>query len=181
MSDTTFKEKLASLIIRFRKSKQVSKTQTINYTNSRTIGIIYRRVNKTGASQVESLIHELKKDGKQVYSLEYIAKEIDSEYHLKEINHFSLRDEDLNFLKLPKKDIYNNFCNKHFDILINLSLANYAQLHYITALCSSSMKIGFYFKGFSEYYDFMVDAKGSLDFKEHLKTMFSFIKQINKN
>ncbi len=181
MSANTLREKIAKLIIRIRKRQQKNTSQRINYADAEIVGVIYRRVNKTGASQVEDFIEKLQNDGKKVYSLEYIAKEIDSDYHLKELNHFALRDEDLNFLKIPKKDIFNNFCNKKFDMLINLSLANHLQLHYIGALCRSSMKVGFYFEGYSDYYDFMVDAKGSLDFKEHANTMLSFIKQINKN
>ncbi|MBL6963248.1 MAG: hypothetical protein ISR55_05445 [Bacteroidetes bacterium] len=181
MPASSLKEYLANLVIRIRKRKQLNKSTQINYSKSRVIGIIYRRVNKTGASQVDEFIEKLKQDGKQVYSLEYIPKENDSDYQLKELNHFSLRDKDLNFLDIPKRVIHTNFCSKHFDMLINLSMANLAQLHYICALCSSSMKVGFYFDGYSTYYDLMVDAKGSLDFKEHLNTMFSFIKQINKN
>jgi hypothetical protein len=181
MSDNSFKSKLARIVIQFKKRKQNKHSSPINYEKAKTIGIIYRRVNKTGSTQVDDFIKNLEEDGKKVFSMEYIAKEIDSNYQLKEINHLALRDQDLNSLGIPKKDILQSFCQHNFDMIINLSLANLSQLHYMTALCNASLKVGFYFTGFHMYYDFMVDAKGSLDFKEHLQTMFGFIKQINKN
>jgi len=172
---------ISKILIYFKTRKTQISTSAINFSRAKNIGIIYSRGNKLSEVAMNKIITDLIAENKKVISLEYIQKDNDSDYKLKEKNHFSMRNEDINFFYLPKKVITTNFLSDPYDIIINLSTIDLPFLHHIVALSQSRMKVGFVTKQYAHLYDFMMDPAGTRDLMETSSRLINFIKQINKN
>jgi len=175
----TIFENIGNILIRFNKPKNLIHS-AIDFEKAKIIGIIYQRENLLVQTTIDNLFESLEKKQKTVYSIEYIPPDIDTEYKLKEKNHFSLRKEDINIFKLPKKPIRENFCSIDFDILINLCPETSDFIHHIVSLSHSKLKVGLS-NSKTGIYDFMVDAGESKDFKTLVNFVITYLEKIVKH
>lgn len=172
---------IAKILIYIQQKKSAAENQNINFEKAKTIGLIYQRGNKLYEAAVINIIRELVAERKKVYSMEYIQKNSDNDFKLKEKDHHSLHDEDINFFLLPKRNILKGFCPEHFDIIINLAFEDEIRIHHTVALCSASIKAGFMTQTHAHLYDLMLDTAGKKDYNDHIPKLINYLKQINKN
>ncbi|NLJ06804.1 MAG: hypothetical protein GX437_03935 [Sphingobacteriales bacterium] len=173
-----FLYKLGRLWMKF-KFPQYKNPEPIDFESAKTFGIIYSRDNLLTETTIDNLFELLKKNRKIVFSLEYISKNTDDNYKLKEKNHFSLRNSDINMLGLPKKFIRENFCSNQFDILLNLSMEEEIFIHNIAEICQSKIKAGFS-TDHDARYDMLIDTSQTKDFKQLVDTVIDFLEKIKK-
>jgi len=175
----SFFESIGKIIIRFNKPKMLSHA-ALSFENAKTIGIIYKRDNLLVETTIDKLFEILGKKQKTVFSIEYIPSDNDTEYKLKEKNHYSLRKEDINIFQLPKKTIRESFCNINFDILINLCPDNHEFIHNTILLCLSKLYIGLSTNR-TDIYDIIIDSGESKDFKSLVNYIFESLEKIIKH
>jgi len=176
---STFLETIGKIYLKLNGPKH-NHSGLMSFDIAKTIGIIYQREDLLVETTIERLFDSLEKLKKNIYSLEYIPEGTDKEYRLKEKNHYSLRKEDINLLKLPKKGIVENFCSHDFDILINFCQSNHIFIENIVLLCNAKFKVGT-IDNDSELYDFIVNPLNTKDFKNLVAFVMLNLEKIVKH
>lgn len=146
-------------------------TRVCNIDEARTIGIIYNATNSVSFEIIKDFTKILAQKKIEVSVLGYVhsKKLIDHYLYRKGFDFFTKNN--LNWYNRPKSDTVDDFMNKPYDILINLSLERYYPIQYVLALSPSSFKVGKYFDE-PNYMDLMIDIekekKAMKDVKEEI-------------
>jgi hypothetical protein len=146
-------------------------TKVCNINEAKTIGIIYNATNSVSFEIIRDFTRILMQKKIEVSVLGYVdsKKLIDHYLYRKGFDFFTKNN--LNCYNRPKSDTVDDFMNKPYDILINLSLEEYYPIQYVLALSPSTFKVGKYFEE-PNYMDLMIDIekekKAMMDVKEEI-------------
>lgn len=146
-------------------------TKVCNINDAKTVGIIYNATNSVSFEIIRDFTRILMQKKIEVSVLGYVdsKKLIDHYLYRKGFDFFTKNN--LNWYKRPKSDTVDDFMNKPYDILINLSLDEYYPIQYVLALSPSAFKVGKYFEE-PNYMDLMIDIekekKAMMDVKEEI-------------
>jgi hypothetical protein len=146
-------------------------TKVCNINEAKTIGIIYNATNSVSFEIIRDFTRILMQKKIEVSVLGYVdsKKLIDHYLYRKGFDFFTKNN--LNWYNRPKSDTVDDFMNKPYDILINLSLEEYYPIQYVLALSPSTFKVGKYFEE-PNYMDLMIDIekekKAMMDVKEEI-------------
>lgn len=146
-------------------------TIVCNIDEAKTVGIIYNATNSVSFEIIKDFTKILVQKKIKVSVLGYVhsKKLIDHYLYRKGFDFFTKNN--LNWYYRPKSDTVEDFMNKPYDILINLSLEKYYPIQYVLALSPSSFKVGKYFDE-PNYMDLMIDIekekKAMKDVKEEI-------------
>lgn len=153
-----FKVQVGRRVILNKLKGQVREPVICNIQHALHIGIIYNATEYVSFEIIRNLVKELTRDSRKVTVLGYVdsKKLIDHYLYRKGFDFFS-RNE-LNWYSRPVSSVVEQFIKEPFDMLVNLSLAYYYPIHYITALSSATFKAGIYSPE-EEHLDFMIDIE----------------------
>jgi uncharacterized protein YciU (UPF0263 family) len=156
-----------------------NKSKVISFNEASSIGILFNATQTINFEIIRALVKKLNKDfKKEVQILGYVhsKKMIDHYLYRKGFDFFSQKD--LNWLEFPKKETesVNDFCNKQFDILINLSLENYQPLHHILIRTKAKLKVSKFFNN-AQFADFLIDVEKNKE--EYHKVRQEIAKETN--
>ena len=146
-------------------------TKVCNINEAKTVGIIYNATNSVSFEIIRDFTRILIQKKIEVSVLGYVdsKKLIDHYLYRKGFDFFTKNN--LNWYNRPKSDTVDDFMNKPYDILINLSLEEYYPIQYVLALSPSAFKVGKYFEE-PNYMDLMIDIekekKAMMDVKEEI-------------
>ncbi len=149
----------------------VRDAKVCNIDKAKTVGIIYNATNSVSFEIIRDFTRILIKKKIEVSVLGYVdsKKLIDHYLYRKGFDFFTKNN--LNWYNRPKSDTVDDFMNKPYDILINLSLEEYYPIQYVLALSPSAFKVGKYFQE-PNYMDLMIDIekekKAMMDVKEEI-------------
>jgi hypothetical protein len=121
----------------------------------------------------------LKKDSKEICTLEYLNNSIKNSVKSWKQTQFYVHKKNLNFLNLPKKEPLKEFFERDYDIVINLCITNNVYLHYISSITNSKLKIGPYNSEFESCYDFMIHVDEDSDINKFVSSVETYLKMIN--
>lgn len=143
-----------------------------NFDSAKTAGILFTPTDTFSFEQIKQFLAFLNNHKMQIYVLGYIDNKNIPESFLfwKGINLISKKE--LNWKFIPCTDLVNDFIDKPFDLLFDLSLQDYFPVEYIARLSKSKCKIGRYTKK-HDCYDLMFE----LDEKQKLDSYLDNIKQ----
>jgi hypothetical protein len=158
------RKKAGRYILNHRISKFSRKKEFIGIQAALTIGILFHHIDNDSLRSVHDFIKKLTKEGKQVIAIGYIeTKEIPDFYLLKRgFDFFCLKD--LNWHYKPEAEFLQDFTDREFDLLINLSMDNFFPVEYIYALSRAKFKAGRYTPDY-DYDDMTIDIKDNRDVK----------------
>jgi len=146
-------------------------TRVCNIDEAKTVGIIYNATNSVSFEIIKDFTKILAQKKIEVSVLGYVhsKKLIDHYLYRKGFDFFTKNN--LNWYNRPQSDTVDDFMNKPYDILINLSLERYYPIQYVLALSPSSFKVGKYYDE-PNYMDLMIDIekekKAMKDVKEEI-------------
>ena len=172
------KTNIGLTVLKFKVKKLNRKRGVYNLNNAKNIGLIYNATNQSTYNSAIKLIKFLQEKNIKTNSLGYVnSKEVLNFYETsKGVDFFSRNN--LNWYGKPNNPNTNNFIEKEFDILIDLSLDDDFPLQYIIALSKAKFKVG-RFTSKEGYYDFMinVEEKKELNFLiDQIKHYLTMIK-----
>jgi hypothetical protein len=155
------------------------KKQFVNLSDAGTIGILFHQTDDESFAAVQDLLKSLASEGKQIAAIGYIdSKKIPDFYLLRKgFNFFCI--DDLNWFFQPEPAFINDFIEREFDILINLSIDNRFPVEYIYALSKAKFKTGKYRNG-SSHADLAIDIKDNRDVGYLIKHIIHYLRIINK-
>ncbi|MDR0970944.1 MAG: hypothetical protein LBM25_00990 [Bacteroidales bacterium] len=87
-------------------------------------------------------------------------------------------NKDLSLLRVPKKQLLDNFIKKDFDLLINFDINNAFLPCYVSALSKAKFKIGLDTEENRQYFDLLLNIKEPT-FKEYSLQVVSYLSKIN--
>jgi len=163
-----------------RKVRGLSRNrQFINLADIHTVGIIFHQSDNKVFESVNDFIKSLTAGGKQISAIGYIdADEIPDPYLLRKGYHFFCMKE-LNWYFRPESPFIDDFQEREFDLVINLSLDTLFPIDYIYAMSKARLKAGKYFDN-SEYSDLSIDIKNSRDVRYLTEQITHYLNIINK-
>lgn len=151
-------------------------TSTINFGNSKSIGIIFDSSLEGAEKTVRQYCDKLAKAGKHTHVLAYVND-------TKPLENFSFKQfnkTNLNWYFEPKGEEVNTFLDAKYDIFINLSLNHLPVLEYITAMANASLRVGPGPEEKKVFYDLMIDAKSANHLNSFIGQVDYFLNLINK-
>jgi hypothetical protein len=147
------------------------KRQLLGFEASSTVGVLFKTDNLLDFESVRKFLLYLHEKQNQVFAIGFIDnKKIPDYFLMKKGFNFFTRKE-LTFFFIPKSKVVDDFLEKQFDILIDLSTDNSFPLQYISSMSRSKFKIGRSANG-SKCFDLMIDTEknNKVDFLvEHIK------------
>lgn len=149
-----------------------------NFKTARTAGILFAPTDTVSFEQIKQFLSFLNTFKLEIYVLGYIDSKVIPESFLfwKGINLFSKKDIGWNMI--PNTQVVNDFIEKPFDMLFNLSLSEHFPIEYIAQLSKSKFKIGRY-SATNECYDLMFELKDENKLDSYLETIKHYLALIN--
>ncbi len=145
-----------------RKLKKVQrKGRFHNYDTAKTLAILFDSDNKDEFSALDTFVKELKNKGLEVFVLVFNReKECPKIFEKCHFQTYCSVKKDFNFYRAPKTKEIQDFINKPFNVLIDLSLKETYSQQYVTALSKAEFKVGAaHIK--HNYCDFFIQLKAS--------------------
>lgn len=137
-----------------------------NLKNATTIGILFNGTNEDVMPIINSYVKVLEQQKKKVTTLGFI----DTNHPIDALNVNTFARKQVNWLFIPNHPVPLDFLEKPFDILINIFLEESATLEYISTFSKAKFRVGPYFSGKNNCFDFMLNGGDSIA---------SFIQQIH--
>jgi hypothetical protein len=165
------KEKVGTFLLSQELKKMAREITFNNLDSARSIGLVFQYTSQESFEIIKNFILLLKKRKIEVHGFGYVEKPelLKNIPYLEGIEYFTTKD--INWYYKPKDPTLYSFCNKPFDILINLCLHKSFALHHIIAISKAHCKVGATIFN-NTIYDFFIDIK-----KENLSLDF-YINQI---
>lgn len=146
--------------------------ETVVFSVAKNIGILFSAYTDDDIDTALQYINELKKIGKEVEYIGYIAiKDYKKKRKSQVIEANYIFESDFDFFHRPKRNLIEKFYKTDFDVLISLNYTNAFSINYISSLSRAKMRVGKFNVNNVNAYDFMIDDKG--------ESMTSFIEQLN--
>lgn len=149
-----------------------------NLDSARYVGILFNATAKDMYNPIRAFSNELEGRGINVEMLAfYGGKELPASYISNKKMHFFTKKE-LNWYKKPKDPAVDEFVEKEFDILIDLSMEEVFPLQWIATLSRAKFKVGNL-----SYYgtpnDLIINIKPSEDIEYLLSQVKHYLELIN--
>ncbi|MGF1584132.1 MAG: hypothetical protein ACFCUM_02335 [Bacteroidales bacterium] len=173
------RKKIGYFILKRKLPGLLRKKQFINLADAGTIGIIFHQTDDKSFMAVQDFLKSLASEGKQIAAVGYIeSRKIPDFYTLRKgFNFFCI--DDLNWFFQPEPAFINDFIEREFDILINLSIENRFPVEYIYALSKAKFKTGKFRNG-STHADLAIDIKDNRDVNYLIQHINHYLRMINK-
>jgi hypothetical protein len=172
--------KILKYFIRHHQNKNRPHSYGVSYKSALKIAILSESQTIDTSQYIIDFISDIKKDSKEICTLEYLNNSIKQSVKSWKQTQFYLHKKNLNFLNLPKKEPLREFLERDYDILINLCITNNIYLHYITTITNAKLKIGPYNSEFESCYDFMIHVDELSDINAFVSSVETYLKMINK-
>ncbi|MBN2683323.1 MAG: hypothetical protein JXR58_12505 [Bacteroidales bacterium] len=176
------KEKIGSIILKNKRNNS-RKRGVYNFETAKTVGIILNANSQFTFETARDFVKYIQSFKIEVLSLGFVDSVEVLNFYSRQIGMDYFSKKNLNWYGKPKNPKVQEFIQKDFDILIDLSLNDYFPIQYITASSNAKFKIG-RFKNESACYDLMIDISENkkLDFYiEQIKHYLSILKTNNND
>jgi hypothetical protein len=173
------KTNIGRRILNAKLKKLNRKRAVFNFDNAKNTGIIFNATSEESYTITKEFVKFLETKGLKVERLGFVDnKELRDFY--KQTNtakYFSKKN--LNWFGKPKNQYVDEFIEKDFDILIDLSLIDEYPIIYISSLSKAKFKVG-RFSGKAEFLDFMIDISENPTHEFLISQIKRYLSQLNK-
>lgn len=159
------------MYLNYRLKSFSRKKGTYNLDNAKLIGVVFNATDQKTYEIARSFIKYIMAGKIKVEAVGYInsAEVLDFYSYQTGVTFFSKKN--LNWFKKPKGTQVNEFIEKEFDMLIDLTINSDFPLRYISTLSKAKFKIGRLVQN-QEHLDFMIDTSKN-------NTSIFLVEQIN--
>ena len=165
-----------------KKEKEVNRTpEVINYADAKSIGLLYHVKDADHFHFVKDYLKHLKDyvgiKERLVFSFVDDKKEI-PEFIQRKLEYDYFTAKDINWHNKPSGVEVDNFLEREFDILIDLTTEPCLPLQYIIKNSKAKFKVGKFTEQYSDLYDLMLDTsdntiKGLIEQANHYLTLIN--------
>lgn len=158
-----------------------------NYDNIKQVGIIFRVADEYDWNVIYHFIKILEGAGKTVSVVGIQDAETELNYIITHANTIVCREkEDLNFWGVPKDEKIRSFVDRHFDVIIDTTEQPDFFGQYITLKADADLRVARIdtsdeeSMGAGSIYDMMIQNEGTLDMKDYLNNVVSYLSAVQK-
>lgn len=170
-----------------RKMMQVPRDKCIaNWESIKTIGLIFVVGHEEYWNLINRFITAQKKQGKQIYIIGLHPKDYQINYIFTYTETIICNEkEDFNFFGLPKTVQVEQFTERHYDLLIDITEQPCFFGKLITANSNADLKVGYSNseigdEGNMEMYDLTIQGNEKMDFKDYIEQIVKYLTMIKK-
>ncbi len=173
------RNKIGYFIIK-RKVRNLSRNKEfINIADAGKVGVLFKQTDEENFEAVQDCVRMLAEGGKQVFVIGYVdSKEIPDFYLLRKGFNFFCRN-DINWYGIPQPAFVNDFIEREFDLLIDLSLDNVFPIDYIFAISKARFKTGEYAVR-AEHADLSIDTGLNRNVGYLTQQIYHYLSILNK-
>jgi hypothetical protein len=165
-----------------RASRKIKRTGSlIGYNQAKSFGIIYDASTEENYRRITWLVKDLQQDQKKVKTLGYVNLKKMPDYSFPKLTFEFCNYKDFSITQHPKAKNIKDFASLEFDILIDLTPANFDHMKYVSAISVSKMKVGRFNKNYIDIYDLLLQIDDNCTQDETINHMLHYIKMINND
>ena len=154
----TIKEKFGYYLLD-RHVRRASRDVVVNnFDTAKTAGVIFNATHLINFEVVKKFVDFLQLKNIDVTTIGYVNTKKLVDHYLFRKGYDFFTKKDLNWYLKPTEASVDDFIQKPFDILFNLSLESYYPLQYIVGMSKAKMKVGM-FTTDEHYLDVMIDIE----------------------
>ena len=153
----------------------------VNLPEAKSIGILYTLEDIPDYDKISEFVTQLKQQHKEVKALGFVKRKNLIQRFLPKLSFDFFTKKDITWFYKPIHNTVRDFMDKEFDLLIDLSLADYFPLKYIAGLSRSICRVGKFSEDNASFYDLMIDAKLPMTFDEYLFQIKHYLTIIKTN
>ncbi len=163
---------------KFKNAVQNQRTArtSVNFADARTVGLLFDGTDLAQRERVIKFGKELEKQGKKVRLLGLMRTKEDTSNIA--FPTFNLKDLDLALLP-SKSSEAQDFMQREFDVLLNLTLTETIPLEYIAALSKAKFRVG-PVTDKTVCYELMIDVSKNKTLDAFIKQAMLFLGKMNK-
>ena len=163
--------------ITFLKRKKI----TTNLNKAKYIGILYIVEDEKQYQKICDFIKSLQDERKEVKAIGFVNNKVIPHFCYPKIayDYFTLKD--LNWFMKPSNTFVNDFINKEFDMLIDLSIDKCFSLQYIAGISKAKFKVGRYGINPLNFYDLMIQVENNIKLEDYIKHIRHYLTILNSN
>jgi len=161
---------------------KVKRNRTIlNLTDAKTIGIVYDASEEKLHNVVCDFVKYFQENMKIVKAIGYVNYPRLPHYCFPKLSFDYFTKKELNWYFKPGTQRVQDFINKEYDIVIDLSMQDNFPLQYIAGLSHGKFKVGRYGSKYSGIYDFMLNVDANITIDTFIKESIHYLSILNKN
>lgn len=150
-----------------------------SYKQAQRIGILYNATKESDFKIIRKFVEVLKQYGKDVQSLGYVDLPELENFHIQPREYSFFCNKDLNWFKKPEEPSVVSFYNTEFDILIDLTLADYLPIKFILAQSKAKFKTGRYCAENIVFLDMLIDISEKPELEYLMEHIMIYLKMMN--
>jgi hypothetical protein len=155
------------------------KQKPFNLNNARTLALLYYLPDETTYKLVETILTKFSDMNLKVSVVCYTDLKVFPHYFIPKISQDIIISKNVNWRFQPKNAFVKEFINTEFDILIDLSLAEYLPLLYCSALSKAGLKVGRYQEDYQVFYDLLIHAGPDETIDSFATQVIHYLSRIN--
>ncbi len=155
------------------------KQKQINLDNARTVALLYYLPDETTYKLVETILARFSDMNLKVSVVCYTDLKVSPHYFIPKISQDIITAKNVNWRFQPQNAFVKEFINIDYDILIDLSLAEYLPLLYCSALSKAGLKVGRYQEEHELFYDLMIHAGPDETIDSFVTQVIHYLSRIN--
>jgi hypothetical protein len=157
-----------------KNNKPLREKQLISLEQVKTMGLVCQITDEDSYKKVYDLFSKLHSPKRSVWLLGYVDERKVPYYCLQQLSADFFSKNELNWFGKPDFAQLNDFLNKEFDILIDLSRSDLAPLHYVLATSKAKLLTGAN-NCFKDIYDIFIMDEAEMDDLKLLKTIHDYL------
>jgi hypothetical protein len=161
-------------------AKNVRENRQFNVDDISTIGVLYHLSDEETDKMVNEFVNELKGKNRKVQVLGLYNDNYIPHYYIQKLTWFILSPKSVNWFNKPTAPFAKSFCEEEFDLLIDLTMADYTPLMYAGALSKAHFKAGRYTERNAKYYDLMIHSEQVETLPEFIQHVRHYISKVNR-
>lgn len=154
-----------------------------NYSQSTSVGIIYKEKNESFYILVKQFVKYLKAEHgiRDVLAMAYVAEKQIPYWQVQKLEFEFFSPSELDWKLKPSSLEVDNFIARDFDILLDFTLEPYPPLMHMLAKSRARFKVGAYHPQKTDLLDMLVDLDQNSTFDEYVNKLNHFLTILNKH
>jgi len=169
------KNKIGTYLLKQEKHRTRKNKQTINIKEAKIIGILYKIIDEETHNCVSEFIKSLQDKQIHVHAIGFTDYKEIPHYCYPKITYSFLTPKNINWHFKPTGKEVNDFLNKEFDIVIDLTLEKYLPIQYLLSQVKAKFIVGKYDDNYTHYYDMMLKVDKPTKIADFIKIIVDYL------
>jgi len=169
------KNKIGNYILKQEKHRVRKNKQIINLKDAKTIGILYRIIDEETHNCVSDFIKTMQDKQIHIHAIGITEYKDIPHYCYPKITYSFLTLKNINWYFKPIGKEVNDFLNKEFDIVIDLTTEKYLPIQYLLSQVKAKFIVGKYYDNSTHYYDMMLKVDKPTKIADFIKVIVDYL------